>query len=99
MEFKDLRGNSTDAWSVGKFAKRSATIHLCSEDCQTQENKTFSAVIVSYDLDVNGAGNITVFDPRVGVRIGGHPGIFKALLHSPEYPGVKGHRRRDLLDR
>ena len=44
MEFQGQRGDPTQAWSVGKFAKRSATIHLNSRDLlgrtQDQHNLT-----------------------------------------------------------
>ena len=66
MEFQGQRGDPHSAWSVGKYAKRSATIHLCSEDCQTAEGKAFTGTIVSSSTQAY-AGvqtpNITVFDP------------------------------------
>eukprot|EP01045_Picozoa_sp_COSAG04_P007192 COSAG04_NODE_370_length_15729_cov_5.743506_5_plen_509_part_00 len=49
MEFKDQRGNPNDAWSVGKYAKRSATIHLCSQDAQHIQSNTFVAEVAAED--------------------------------------------------
>ena len=52
-------GNSITPWSVGKYAKRSTTIHLCSEDVETQQSFRFVANVAS----TAGASNsITIFD-------------------------------------
>ena len=60
MEFANQRGDSVSPWSVGKHAKRSATIHLCSEDAQFQKHTFFEAVVASYDP---GNHAVTVLDP------------------------------------
>ena len=64
MEFEGQRGDPLLAWSVGKYAKRSATIHLCSEDCQTTANQVFSSTIATYTDN----GSVTVFDTGKNIR-------------------------------
>ena len=59
MEFQGQRGDPFSAWSVGKYAKRSATIHLCSEDVQINDTHHFNGIIVSDDT-ANGA--VTIID-------------------------------------
>ena len=65
MEFEGQRGDAVTPWSVGKYAKRSATIHLCSEDCQVQENSVFRTAVASYLPDQGGKANVTVVDNEV----------------------------------
>ena len=65
MEFEGQRGDAVTPWSVGKYAKRSATIHLCSEDAQTNAHTFVEGTIASYDA-VNHA--VTVFDPDQAIR-------------------------------
>ena len=92
MEFQGQRGDPLSAWSVGKYAKRSATIHLCSEDCQTTANQVFSSTIATYTDN----GSVSVFDtgkkirdaiqdgqePRVRVY---NPGFNTTLDKDPNY--------------
>lgn len=67
MEFQGQRGDPFSAWSVGKYAKRSATIHLCSEDFMT-EKASFVAMVASYSaqLQAGEKGTISVFDLATG---------------------------------
>lgn len=65
MEFEGQRGDAVTPWSVGKYAKRSATIHLCSEDCQVQDNTVFGTAVVSYLPNQGGKANVTVVDNEV----------------------------------
>ena len=65
MEFEGQRGDAITPWSVGKYAKRSATIHLCSEDCQVQDNTVFKTAVASYSPDQGGKANVTVVDNEV----------------------------------
>ena len=65
MEFSGQRGDAIQPWSVGKYAKRSATIHLCSEDAQSKGHTFFEGTIASYDT-ANHA--VTLFDPGQVIR-------------------------------
>ena len=65
MEFSGQRGDAHSPWSVGKYAKRSATIHLCSEDAQSKGHTFFEGTIASYDT-ANHA--VTLFDPGQVIR-------------------------------
>ena len=65
MEFSGQRGDAHSPWSVGKYAKRSATIHLCSEDAQSRGHTFFEGTIASYDT-ANHA--VTLFDPGQVIR-------------------------------
>ena len=65
MEFAGQRGDAISPWSVGKYAKRSATIHLCSEDCQVQETAVFETAVVGYVPNQGGKANVTVVDRAV----------------------------------
>ena len=70
MEFAGKRGDAISPWSVGKYAKRSATIHLCSEDCQVKDDSSFRGTVVGYVPNQGGFGNVTVFDRAVnGVNL------------------------------
>ena len=51
MEFQGQRGDPLSAWSVGKYAKRSATIHLNSKDVMRTGARNFRANIVTQDAD------------------------------------------------
>eukprot|EP01043_Picozoa_sp_COSAG02_P037610 COSAG02_NODE_2836_length_7923_cov_152.700153_5_plen_563_part_00 len=51
MEFQGQRGDPFTAWSVGKYAKRSATIHLNSKDVMRKGARHFRANIVTQDED------------------------------------------------
>jgi len=60
-------GNPTEAWSVGKYAKRSATIHLCSNDLsQTAGHFRFKTTLV----EKRTATSISVVDKDGDVREG-----------------------------
>ena len=82
MEFQGQRGDPLSAWSVGKYAKRSATIHLCSEDCQTTANQVFSSTIATYTDN----GSVTVFDTgkkiRDAIQDGQEP---RVRVHNPGF--------------
>ena len=70
MEFQGQRGDPAQAWSVGKYAKRSTTIHLCSEDVQQTESAQFEADVASVVLGEPGqdSGLITIFDRGKKIR-------------------------------
>ena len=51
MEFQGQRGDPLSAWSVGKYAKRSATIHLNSKDQMRKGASHFRANIVTQDVE------------------------------------------------
>ena len=82
MEFQGQRGDPLSTWSVGKYAKRSATIHLCSEDCQTTANQVFSSTIATYTDN----GSVTVFDTgkkiRDAIQDGQEP---RVRVHNPGF--------------
>ena len=65
MEFSGQRGDPITPWSVGKYARRSATIHLCSEDAQSTGHTFFEGTIASYDP---AAHTVTLFDPGQAIR-------------------------------
>ena len=63
MEFANQRGDPNSAWSVGKHAKRSATIHLNSNDLVQNVDQHFTALVTGQD----GAG-LYFQDPGGAVR-------------------------------
>ena len=63
MEFANQRGDPNSAWSVGKYAKRSATIHLNSNDLVQNVDQHFTALVTGQD----GAG-LYFQDPGGAVR-------------------------------
>eukprot|EP01045_Picozoa_sp_COSAG04_P009276 COSAG04_NODE_533_length_12959_cov_8.218497_6_plen_572_part_00 len=59
-------GNPTEAWSVGKYAKRSATIHLCSNDLtQTAGHFRHKTTIIDRFAD-----GLVIWDPDDDVADG-----------------------------
>ena len=46
MEFQGQRGDPLSAWSVGKYAKRSATIHLNSKDLLGRAEDRFEVKVI-----------------------------------------------------
>ena len=91
MEFQGQRGDPYSAWSVGKYAKRSATIHLCSEDFQSQETNVLSATIASYDPDLNNRGQVSVFDPPAAGPGVVNPNPFRAAIGNLQEGFVRIH--------
>lgn len=63
MEFQGQRGDPFSAWSVGKYAKRSATIHLNSKDIARDGADNFRSHIVTQD-----ANGIVFDDPKGFIR-------------------------------
>ena len=51
MEFSGQRGDSVSPWSVGKYAKRSATIHLNSKDVMERSKNNHVAHVVGQNTD------------------------------------------------
>ena len=51
MEFSGQRGDPVTPWSVGKYAKRSATIHLCSKDVMERSKNNHVAHVVGQNTD------------------------------------------------
>ena len=76
-------GNPTEAWSVGKYAKRSATIHLCSNDLsQTSGTFRYKTTLI----DENGA-NTSIWDPKGTVRTG--MGKYPAKVRIQHFDGTE----------
>ena len=62
-------GNPTDAWSVGQYAKRSATIHLCSNDVShTAGGFRYKTTLISLMDDPGAPTHFTVWDPDQKLR-------------------------------
>ena len=76
-------GNPTEAWSVGKYAKRSATIHLCSNDL-SQTSGTFRHKTTL--IDEKGA-NTSIWDPDGAIRTG--MGKYPAKVRIQHFDGTE----------
>ena len=63
MEFEGQRGDAITPWSVGKHAKRSATIHLNSRDLVRPLDEHITSVIVGQD-----AAGLIFQDPKAVIR-------------------------------
>ena len=63
MEFEGQRGDAVTPWSVGKYAKRSATIHLNSRDLVRPLDEHITSVIVGQD-----AAGLIFQDPKAVIR-------------------------------